>query len=91
MANTPRPYRLLKLCLLIVNLQHGITFLTLIYFNLPSELEVAAIALAIPAYLCTVVAGYICGFIFRVLPEKFKALITVVGVGYWVLWVFLMR
>ena len=33
-GNTPRSKRLPKICLFIVNLQHGVTFLTLIYFNL---------------------------------------------------------
>lgn len=91
MANTKRPQRLKKLCLLIVNLQHGVTFLTLIYFNLNADLGVAAVALAIPGYLCTVLAGYICGFIFRTLPTKFKYLINLISLGYWILWVFLMR
>ena len=81
----------MKLCLLIVNLQHGITFLTLCYFNLQADNEVSAVALAVPAYLATIVMGYICGALFRFLPGRSKYLINIVAVGYWILWVILMR
>ena len=36
-GNTPRPRRLLKLCLFLLNCQHGITFLVLAYFNLEAD------------------------------------------------------
>lgn len=90
-GNTPRPWRLDKLCLFIVNMQHIITFLTIIYFKLPGSFPIAAIALVIPGYLCTVIMGYICGAIFRFLPGHFKLLINLISLGYWILWIFLMK
>lgn len=90
-GNTPRPRRLQKVCLFIVNMQHIITFLTLIYFNLPGGLPVAAIALVIPGYLCTIVMGYIVGALFRILPGNMKYLINLFSLGYWILWIFLMK
>lgn len=50
-----------------------------------------AIGLAVPAYFCTIIMGYIVGAIFRALPGKSKYLINLFSLGYWVLWVFLMR
>lgn len=67
------------------------TFLTLVYFRLPGGIPVAAIALVIPAYLCTVIMGYLVGAAFRLLPGNFKYLINILSLGYWVLWIFLMR
>lgn len=90
-GNTPRPRRLMKVCLFIVNMQHIITFLTLIYFNLPAQQEVAAIALVIPAYLCCVIMGYLVGAVFRMLPGNFKYLINLLSLGYWILWIFVMK
>jgi hypothetical protein len=68
-----------------------ITFLTVIYFNLPGGQPVAAIALVIPAYICTILMGYICGSIFRCLPTNTKYMINLFSLGYWVLWIFLMK
>lgn len=90
-GNTPRPLRLSKLCLFIVNMQHIISFLTIIYVNLPGSLPVAAIALVIPAYICTVIMGYICGALFRNLPGRLKWLINLFSLGYWILWIFVMK
>lgn len=90
-GNTPRPRRLAKVCLFIVNTEHIVTFLTLCYFNLPGSLPIVAIVLMIPAYLCTVVMGYIIGAIFRALPGNFKFLINILSLGYFILWFFLMR
>lgn len=72
-------------------MQHIVTFLTLIYFNFQSGQPVAAIALVVPAYLCTVVMGYIVGAIFRFLPGNFKYFINLFSLGYWILWIFLMK
>jgi len=89
-ANTPRPKRLLKLCLFILNLQHGVTFLTLIYFNLVANNPVIGVVLAIPVYFCTVIMGYICGALVLFLPGALKYLINLIAIGYWILWVALM-
>jgi hypothetical protein len=72
-------------------MQHIITFLTLFYFHFQGGQPVAAIALVVPAYLCTVVMGYICGGIFRMLPSNTKYMINLFSIAYWILWVFLMR
>jgi hypothetical protein len=72
-------------------MQHIITFLTLIYFKFEGGQPVGAIALVIPAYLCTIAMGYICGAIFRSLPSNTKYLINLFSIGYWILWVFVMR
>lgn len=89
-ANTERPRRLLKLCLFLVNSQHSITFLTLIYFRLPGGQPLVAVLLAIPAYICTVIMGYLCGILTLKLPGKSKYLINIFTIGYWVLWVAIM-
>lgn len=81
---------MLKLCLFIVNLQHGITFLTLIYFNLGANNPVIAVVLAVPAYLCTIIMGYICGALVLFLPGITKYFINLISIGYWILWVALM-
>jgi len=86
-ANTSRPKRLVKLCLFIVNMQHGLTFLVLIYFHLTGGQPLAAVLLAIPAYICTLIAGYICGFIVRCLSGHWKYLINILTIGYWALWI----
>lgn len=72
-------------------MQHIVTFLTLVYFNFPGGQPVAAIALVVPAYLCTIIMGYICGTVFRLLPGNMKYIVNVFSLGYWVLWIFLMR
>lgn len=51
----------------------------------------AAIALVIPGYLCTIVMGYIVGALFRILPGNMKYLINLFSLGYWILWIFLMK
>jgi hypothetical protein len=58
---------------------------------LGSDKEIVAILLAIPAYLCSVIMGYIIGAIFRILPGHFKYLINILSLGYWLLWIFLMK
>ena len=90
-ANTERPKRLLKLCLFIVNLQHSITFLVLIYFNLAAGQPLIAVVLAIPAYICTLIMGYLCGALVLILPGKTKYLINIVTLLYWILWIALMN
>jgi hypothetical protein len=72
-------------------MQHIITFLTLLYFKLPPDSEIIAIVLAIPAYLCSVIMGYIIGAIFKILPGHFKYIINILSLGYWLLWIFLMK
>lgn len=89
-ANTERPKRLAKLCLFLVNSQHSVTFLSLIYFNLSSGQPLVAVLLAIPAYICTLVMGYICGMVSLRLVGSWKYAINVVSLGYWVLWVAIM-
>ncbi len=71
-------------------MQHGVTFLTLIYFNLGPNNPVVAVVLAIPAYFCTVIMGYICGALVLFLPGATKYLINLISIGYWILWVALM-
>lgn len=90
-ANTERPRRLVKLCLFIVNLQHSVTFLILVYFHLAASQPLLAVVLAIPAYLCTLIMGYICGAITVKLPGKTKYLINIITPLYWILWVALMN
>ena len=90
-GNTPRPRRLLKLCLFLLNCQHGVTFLTLAYFNLAADSEIVAVVLAIPCYLGTVLLGYVCGLLVKYLPSFTKYFINLLALGYWVLWVVLMR
>jgi hypothetical protein len=86
-ANTDRPRRLLKLCLFIVNLQHSVTFLVLVYFHLGANQPLLAVVLAIPAYLCTLVMGYLCGAATLRLPGKTKYLINLVTLAYWAIWI----
>lgn len=85
-----RDVRLMKLSLFLVNGQHGITMLTLIYFNLPDNEDVIAIVLAIPSYLCTVILSYLCGLISLKLKGYWKYLINLWTICYWILWVALM-
>ena len=35
--------------------------------------------------------GYICGFLVKILPNITKYLINIITIGYWVLWIALMR
>ena len=86
-ANTPRPKRFVKICLFIVNCQHSVTMITLIYFKLPAGQPIVAILLAIPAYICTIILGYICGTVVIHLPGYAKYLINLVSLGYWIIWV----
>lgn len=86
-ANTPRPKRFLKLCLFIANLQHSVTFLVLIYFNFAGGQALAAVILAIPAYLCTIGMGYICGLMVVCLPGHTKYLVNLFPLGYWAMWI----
>jgi hypothetical protein len=71
-------------------MQHGITFLTLIYFGLGAGHPVVAVVIGIPAYFCTIIMGYICGVLTIVIPGWFKYLINLFVLGYWILWVALM-
>jgi hypothetical protein len=90
-CNTPRPRRILKLCLFLLNTQHSITFLTLIYFNLDPGHPVVAVVLGVPAYFCTIIMAYIFGcFTLLKIPMWFKYGINLIAVGYWILWVSLM-
>lgn len=89
-ANTERPQRLLKLCLFIVNLQHSVTFLILVYFHLNAGSPLAAVLLAIPAYICCLVMGYLCGAIVINLPGKTKYLINILTLVYWIIWIVVM-
>ena len=74
-----------------MNLQHGVTFLSLVYFDLEPGYEIGAIGAAVGAYFLTIIMGYIVGCIFKFLPHKTKYGINVVSLGYWILWVVLMR
>lgn len=47
--------------------------------------------LVIPAYLCCVVMGYIVGGVFRSLPGNLKYLINLLALGYWILWILVMK
>ncbi len=89
-ANTSKPKRILKLCLFIVNIQHSITFLSLIYFHLPGGQALVAVLLAIPAYICTIIMGYLCGILTLKLPGNTKYLINILTIAYWIIWVVVM-
>jgi hypothetical protein len=54
---------------------------------LPGGQPLIAVLLAIPAYFCTVIMGYICGILTLKLPGKTKYLINLITLGYWILWV----
>lgn len=71
-------------------MQHGITFLTLIYYNLDPNHPVVAVVLGVPAYFCTVIMGYICGGLTLCIPGWFKYSINIIVLGYWILWISLM-
>jgi hypothetical protein len=60
------------------------------YFNFGPNQEVVAIVLVIPAYICSVIMGYIIGAVFRYLPGHFKYLINILSIGYWIIWITLM-
>lgn len=89
-ANTPRPKRFVKLCLFIVNCQHSVTIMVLIYFRFAAGQPIAAILLAIPGYLVTIILGYLCGLLVLKLPKYTKYLINLVTLGYWAIWIALM-
>ena len=61
--------------------------ITLIYFKLPAGQPIVAILLAIPAYICTIILGSICGTVVIHLPGYAKYLINLVSLGYWIIWV----
>lgn len=87
-----RPSRLHKLSLYLLNMQHSLTFLIVLYNAAPTpRTPMFAILLAIPAYILNILAGYLFGFVKNKLPNNWKFLINVVPPGYWVLWVFLMK
>jgi hypothetical protein len=76
--------------LFIVNLQHSITFLTLVYFHLEAGKPLIAVLLALPAYLCTVIMGYLCGIFTLKATGKWKYMVNLLALGYWILWVAVM-
>lgn len=90
-ANSPRKTRLYKLCLYLLNCQHGVTILTVSYYTLPADQEIIAILIGLACYFATIVMGYLCGFMVVCLPSYFKYLINIITFGYWVLWIILMR
>lgn len=90
-ANTDRPQRLMKVCLFIINTEHGVTFLTLIYFHLPGGQPLIAILLAVPAYICTIIMGYLCGILTLKIPGNCKYMLNLITLGYWILWVAVMQ
>jgi len=81
---------MLKLCLFIVNSQHSVTFLTLIYYHLSAGQPLVAVLLAIPAYICTVIMGYLCGMFTLKLPGNWNYCINLFTLGYWIIWVAVM-
>lgn len=73
-----------------MNLQHSVTFLSLIYFHLNAGQPLVAVLLAIPAYLCCIIMGYICGAITLNLPGNSKYLINLLSLVYWIIWIVVM-
>jgi len=62
----------------------------LIYFHLSAGQPLVAVLLAIPAYICTIILGYLCGLITLKLPGNTKYLINILTIVYWVIWVVVM-
>lgn len=94
-ATPDRPERLAKLSLYLLNLQHTLTFLIIFYAILPKNPSVPnsgvmAIGLVVPAYIINILLNYGFGWIKNKLPGKFKLLINLVAVVYWVIWFFLL-
>ena len=62
----------------------------LIYFRLSPGQPIVAVILGLPAYICTLIMGYICGAIVVNLKGSLKYLINIVTLLYWFIWVPLM-
>ena len=58
--------------------------------QLPAGQPMVAVLLAIPAYICTVIMGYLCGVTTLKLPNNTKYLINILTIVYWVIWVVVM-
>lgn len=87
-----RPIRLIKLCLYLLNLQHCLFYLVVLYTAVPTpRTAIYAIFMVIPAYILNIFSGYLFGYIKNKLPGKWKFLINLVPPCYWVGWFFLIN
>jgi hypothetical protein len=84
--------RIAKLCLYLLNLQHSMFYLVVLYNAAPTpRTALLAILMVIPAYILNILSCYLFGFIKNQLPGKWKFMINIVPPCYWIAWFFLIN
>lgn len=87
-----RPARIAKLCLYLLNLQHCLFYLVVLYNAAPQVRQaLLAILLVIPSYILNILSCYLFGFFKNRLPGNWKFVINIVPPCYWVGWFFLIN